>query len=168
MKGVLTTRSKSISRIAIAVVGIAAILNLVWFVTKYVQISKAHIAGTTLDLDQSMVRRDLLIAAALIIAALSLASKRGFGLMLSLIALSWVLFEYIHWYLWTQRLMKTLGMPGIPSWIPQGAHLWGGTSWSVTVLIICVILVVWEMAMLVSILKSSRHAGDASESVSRV
>jgi hypothetical protein len=152
MKIALTSRSKSISGIAIVVVGVTAILNLVWFVTKYAQLHG--------DLDQSMVRRDWMIAAALLIAALSLASKRGFGLMLSLVALLWVLFEYIHWYFWTQRLIETLGMPRIPPWVPQGLHLWGGTAWSVLVLLIAVILVVWELAILVRTLKSSHHAGD--------
>ncbi len=155
MKRVLTIRSESISRIAIVVVAVTATLNLAWFVTKYLQIRG--------DLNQSMVRRDWMVGAALIIAALSLAAKRGFGLMLSLIALLWVLFEYIRWYFWTKRLIETLGMPGIPPWVPQAAHLWGGTTWNVLVLIIVSILVVWEMGILVRLLKSSdRAVGSAS------
>jgi hypothetical protein len=168
MKDALTIRSESISRIAIVVLAVTATLNLAWVVTTYVQLHehlRAAIAagGSSPLLSESMIRRDWMIAAALIIAALSLASKRGFGLMLSLIALLWVLFEYFRWYFWTQRLIETLGMPGIPPWIPQGAHLWGGTTWSVAVLIICAILVVWEMAILIRILRSSQRAvGSAS------
>ena len=102
-----------------------------------------------------------MIAAALIIAALSLASKRGIGLLLSIIALMWVLFEYLRWYFSTKKLLETLEMTQIPPWVPQAAHLWGGTTWSVLVLIIAVILVVWEMAILVRILKSSHRTRDS-------
>jgi hypothetical protein len=150
MKGALTTRSASISRIAIVVVAVTATLNLAWFVNKYSQLHG--------DLNQSIVRRDWMIAAALIIAALSLASKRGFGLMLSLIAFLWVLFEYLRWYFWTKKLLGNLDLTRFPPGVPHAAHLWGATGWNVLVLIIVSVLVIWEIVILVRILKSSHRA----------
>ena len=152
MKGALTTRSESISKIAIVIVAVAATLDLAWFVNKYSQLHG--------DLNQSIVRRDFMIAAALILAALSLASKRGFGLMLSLIALLWVLFEFIRWYFWTKKLLENLELTRIPPGVPQAAHLFGADTWNVLVLIIVTILVIWEIVILVRIIGSSHHAGD--------
>ena len=151
-----TDRSDGISSIAVVAIGVTAILNIFWVVAKYTTLPAG---GSAPFLSQTMMRRDWMIATALILAGLSLASKRGLGLVVSLVALMWVLVEYVRWYFWTKRIWEASNWTRIP--FPQTANLYGATAWNVVVQLIVAILVVWEAVMLVGLLKSSRRRDDS-------
>lgn len=166
MNGFLMTRSKIVSNIAIVVVGVTSILNLFWVVSIYIQRYEATAAnvaagGSPPFFNQSIIARDMMMTAALIVAGLSLASKRGLGLIVSLIALSWVFWEYVRWYFWTKRMLASLNLTRIRL-EAQDWYLYDATTWNLLVLLIVLILLIWEVVMLILILESSLRGGGNS------
>lgn len=138
-------------KIGIVVAVSLAVLNLFWLVIGYsalyhsIAISVAQ-GGSPL-IDQSMIRRDLMIELALVVAAVGGLARKVSGLLLSLVALIWVGVEYIWWFIWTKRTIAAAGLSELPAGLPQAGNLAGATSWNLVVLVVVVLLFIWEASM---------------------
>lgn len=136
-------------RIGIVIAISLATSNLVWLITEYSQLASSINAGIAQGgsaplISQSVIRRDLSIEIALIVAAIGMVSRKISGLLVSLIALVWVVIEYIGWYVWTKQAIVAAGLTELPSGIPQAWKLAGATPWNLVVLVVTVFLFLWE------------------------
>jgi hypothetical protein len=130
-----------------------------WLVTEYAQIYTSNAAGIAQGgsaplINQSVIRRDLTIEIALIIATISLLSRKLNGFLISLIALVWVVVEYIGWYVSTRRGIVAAGFTQLPAGMPRAWNLAGATPWNVVVLVIAISLLLWEARVVTQVLRS--------------
>ncbi len=136
-------------KIGIAVAVSLAVLNLVWLIIGYSGLyhsiaSSVAQGGSAPLLNQAAIRRDLMIELALLIAAVGLFCRNVPGLMLSLVALVWVIIEYVWWFIWTRRTIAAAGLAELPSGMPQAWNLAGATAWNLVVLVVAVCLFIWQ------------------------
>jgi hypothetical protein len=126
-----------------------AVLNLVWLIIGYSGLyhsiaSSVAQGGSAPLLNQAAIRRDLMIELALLIAAVGLLCRNVTGLVLSLVALVWVIIEYVWWFIWTRRTIAAAGLAELPSGMPQAWNLAGATAWNLVVLVVAVCLFIWQ------------------------
>lgn len=136
-------------RIGIVIAISLATLNLVWLVTEYGRLYSSISAGIAQGgsaplISQSVIRRDLTIEMALIVAAVGVLSRKISGLLISMLALVWVFIEYLGWYVWTKQAIVGAGLTELPAGIPQAWKLAGATPWNLVVLVVAVFLFFWE------------------------
>ena len=136
-------------KIGIAVAVSLAVLNLVWLIIGYSGLyhsiaSSVAQGGSAPLLNQAAIRRDLMIELALLIAAVGLLCRNVTGLVLSLVALVWVIIEYVWWFIWTRRTIAAAGLAELPSGMPQAWNLAGATAWNLVVLVVAVCLFIWQ------------------------
>ena len=62
------------------------------------------------------------------------------GLLLSLVALVWVIIEYVWWFIRMKRTIAAAGLAELPSGIPHAWNLAGVTAWNLVVLLVAVCL----------------------------
>ncbi len=137
-------------RIGIVIAIALAALNLVWLVAEYGRLYSSINAGIAQGgsaplLNHSVIRRDLTIEIALIVAAIGALSRKVGGLLFTLIALVWVFIEYIGWYIWTKQTIVAAGLTDLPSGVPQAWKLVGATPWNLVILVVAVFLFLWEV-----------------------
>jgi hypothetical protein len=136
-------------KIGIAVAVSLAVLNLVWLIIGYSGLyqsitSSVAQGGSAPLLNQAVIRRDLMIELALLIAAAGMLCRNVTGLMLSLVALIWVVIEYVWWFIWTKQTIAAAGLAELPSGIPHAWNLAGATAWNLVVLVVAVCLFIWQ------------------------
>lgn len=132
---------------------LAAASNTLWITGYLGATSQSTERGVLVD--QSMVGMHIMIELALLVAAVGLLLRSVKGLVISIIALSWIGIEYILWFIKTQSIIKGAGLKQIPSLIPHAGNLYGATRWNLVVLIIVAFLFAWEVLTLIIILNSS-------------
>jgi len=139
-----------------------ALLNLLWFTYNLgylegvVSTSQQHISGG----DPFMIKNGR-IAIALIMAAVALWPCRTIGFLFSILALSYIGFEYVTWY---QDSSRALRMLEFESWadfqdpsFPYVGKLRGAVWWNMVVLVISVTLLLWQLKTLLKFLAYSRN-----------
>lgn len=159
-------RTKQLSRspgvkIGIVVAVSLATLNLLWLIVAYsglyhsITTSVAQ-GGSPPLIDQSTIRRDLMIELALVVTAVGVLSRNVIGLLFSFVALIWVGVEYIWWFVWTKRTIAAAGLDELPSGVPQVWNLGGATPWNLVVLVVAVFLFLWEARIARETLRASK------------
>jgi hypothetical protein len=100
------------------------------------------------------------LGAALLIAAAGLLYRRVIGLLISMLALTWVLKEYAWWYLDSLRRLKEMGVSDFAQLqVPDLTYLgklFGATWWNVIVLVISVALYIWVIKTLIRLFTTLR------------
>ena len=148
-------------RIGIVVALSLATLNLVWLVNEYGRLYSSISAGIEQGgsaplINQSVIRRDLTIELALIVAAFGALSRKISGRLISLLGLLGVIVEYIGWYIWTKQTIVAAGLTELPSGIPQPWNLAGARPWNLVVLVVVAFLFVWELMVATQTLRAGK------------
>lgn len=88
------------------------------------------------------------IGAALVAAGVLLLRRSGTGLLLSVVCLLWVLGEHLRWYLMSLSLGIEVHVFDAQSQAEAGnALFYGATNWSVAVLSVTTVLLIWELML---------------------
>jgi hypothetical protein len=110
--------------------------------------------------DPSVFLLNVRLGAALLIAAAGLLYRRVIGLLISMLALTWVLKEYAWWYLDSLRRLKEMGVSDFAQLqVPDLTYLgklFGATWWNVIVLVISVALYIWVIKTLIRLFTTLR------------
>lgn len=105
--------------------------------------------GTSTELDASLIWIAIRIELALLVAGFGLLSRRGVGLLISILSLVWLGAEYLRWYRWRLPLPQVDGPWGDPRFtlMAERETFYGATGWNLAVLLVAAVVIVWEVSI---------------------
>lgn len=142
-------------RVAGIISALTAVINAILVVYHLVEL-RSRIRKTSLiivQIDPPVSLMHIRIALALLLAAVCLMRRRVVSLLISVVALIWVLMEYGGWYLWSASIRRETGIVSPPGLL----GLYGANVWHVAVMAIVLALVIWETKILFGSLRSVRR-----------
>lgn len=108
-------------------------------------VEAARQIGVTIDLNYQIPRMKTRIALALIVGVLTLWPRRRTWFVVSILALSWVVVEYVMWNI---DSIRGRAEAGLDSTSPPIAYLHGATRWDIVNLVLVLGILSWQIVLL--------------------
>jgi hypothetical protein len=145
--------------VGLAVLLLTGLINGLWLLASpppQFTTQASSLTGTSTELDASLVWIAIRIELALLVAGFGLLSRRGVGLLISMLSLVWVGAEYLRWYRWRYSFPQD-GPWGDPRFSLEAGRetLYGATGWNLAVLMVAAVVLVWEVSIPVRALRAS-------------
>lgn len=102
------------------------------------------------------IRLRLATSISLFICATGLAFRSLYGVFTSMVAILSLVFVYGWWWRVSMAFLRNLEVPDFSS-VPDISHtagLWGATWWDLLVLVIATIILVWQVAILIRVMRA--------------
>ncbi len=130
-----------------------AILNSLWIINGLMDWSYSFKSknGWAVEPNLTHILRQIYIDIGLIISFVVLYFHRMNGLFLSILALIYIQFEYLRWYIYSQKLKEQAGIFQFSE--PVIANLYGANSWHICILVLVVTMFVWETKIFIVFLE---------------
>lgn len=103
-----------------------------------------------------MPRLRIATSIGLLVCGAGLAFRNLFGVVASMLGIIWLGFFYGWWYYNSLAFLRNLEVPDFSS-LPEISHaagLWGATWWDLLVLMIVAVLLLWQLAILIRVVRA--------------
>jgi hypothetical protein len=119
------------------------------------RIQKMYAAGAEFFVNTTYMTMHLRIASALLVSSICLWFRRAIAFYVSGLALAWVIYEYIGWYLTSRSALKNAELARWPSEYPHAFNIGGATGWNIAILLLTIVLFVWHIKTLIGMFSSN-------------
>jgi len=145
------------------VLTVAAVLFVVNLVYSAYSLGFAHGGAFVISHDYTisgdntfMTRLRIATSIGLLVCGAGLAFRNLFGVVASMLGIIWLGFIYGWWYYKSLAFLRNLEVPDFSS-LPEISHaagLWGAIWWDLVALIVAAVLLLWQLAILIRVVRA--------------